>query len=103
MPLDGARRAVAIATVLAAMTMAVLDAGMANVALPSLTREFGVSPAQSVLVVTAYQAGLVMALLPLGALGERFGHARVFALSVATFASASLVAALAPAFEWLTA
>lgn len=97
----GPRRGVAIATVLSAMTLAVLDAGMSNVALPSFAQAFGVPPATAVLVVTAYQVGLIMALLPLGALGERHGHRRVFVLSVALFAAASTAAAFAPDFAWL--
>lgn len=100
-PLVGPRRAVAIATVLGAMTLAVLDAGMTNLALPRLAEAFGLAPAHAILVVTAYQAGLLMALLPLGALGERYGHRRIFRLSVAAFGAASAAAALAPDFLWL--
>ena len=65
--LVGVRRTLAIASVLAAMTLAVLDAGMVNVALPHLARAFDITPADAILVITAYQAGLAMALLPLGA------------------------------------
>ncbi|WP_293677853.1 MFS transporter [uncultured Phenylobacterium sp.] len=99
----GPRRAVAITTVLGAMALAVVDAGMVNVALPGLAQAFGVSPARAILVVTAYQAGMVMALLPLGALGERYGHRRVFAFSVTVFATASTAAAFAPGLPWLIA
>lgn len=99
--LSGARRTVAIAAVLSAMALAVLDTGMANVALPSLALAFAVTPAQAILVLTAYQAGLIMALLPLGAMGERHGHARIFSLSVAVFAAASLAAACAPGLGWV--
>ena len=88
-------------TVLSAMTLAVLDAGMANVALPTIGRELNIAPANSILIVTTYQAGLLMALLPLGAAGERFGHRRVFTASVALFALASGLAALAPSLSWL--
>lgn len=102
-PLAGARRTLAIATILAAMTLAVLDAGMSNVALPSLARAFDVAPAKAILVMTAYQAGLVMALLPAGALGERHGHPLVFRLSVTVFATAAALAALSPGLPWLIA
>ena len=102
-PLNGPRRAMAIATVLAAMMLAVLDAGMATLALPSLAQAFDVPPERAIMMVVAYQAGLVMALLPSGAMGERYGHRRVFALSVAVFATASAAAALAPDLPWLIA
>lgn len=89
LPLEGRRRAVAIFAVLSAMTLAVLDAGMANVALPTIGRALDIAPANSILIVTAYQAGLIMALLPLGAIGEHLGHRRVFTGSVVLFALAS--------------
>lgn len=101
--LSSLRSGVTIAGVLSAMALVVLDAGIANVALPSLGRALNVTPAKSVLIITAYQAGLVMALLPCGALGERFGFRRVFTLGVATFAAASVLCAKAPSLEWLVA
>ena len=64
----GLRRAAAIASVLAAMMLVVLDAAIANVALPTIARSLRVAPAQSVWIITAYQAALVMALLPCAAL-----------------------------------
>ncbi|MBX3482837.1 MFS transporter [Phenylobacterium sp.] len=97
------QRAVAIFAVLSAMTLVVLDAGVANVALPALGDALGAAPDRAMLVVTAYQAGLVMALLPAGALGERFGRRRVFALGVGVFAGASALCALAPSLPWLVA
>jgi len=51
--LAGRRRAVAIFTVLSAMTLAVLDAGMANVALPSIGLAFDIAPAHAIAVITA--------------------------------------------------
>ena len=99
--LTGHRQAVAVFAVLSAMALVVLDAGIANLALPVLGEAFGVAPAQAILVVTAYQAGLVMALLPAGALGERYGYRRVFAIGVGVFATASALCALAPSLPWL--
>lgn len=99
--LGGPRRAVAIFTVLSAMTLAVLDAGMANIALPSIGRALDIAPANAILVITAYQAGLIMALLPLGAVGERLGHRQVFTASVALFAIASAFSAISPSLPWL--
>lgn len=100
---SGAHRSAAIFAVLSAMSLVVLDAGVANIALPSLSRSLDVAPSAAILVVTAYQAGLVMALLPAGALGERFGHARIFAIGVMVFAAASLLCATAPSLPWLIA
>ena len=98
-----ARRAMAIAAVLLAMALVVLDAGVANVALPTLARTLRAAPARTILVITAYQTALIMALLPCGALGERFGYRRVFVGGVALFTAASALCAAAPDLAWLVA
>lgn len=95
------RSAGAVAAVLAAMAMVVLDAGIANVALPGIARSLQVAPNLSIWIVTAYQAALVMALLPCAALGESIGQRRVFAGGVALFAGASVLCALSPSLPWL--
>ncbi len=100
---SGLRRAIAVASVLAAMVLVVLDAAIANVALPTIARSLEVSPAKSVWVITAHQTALVMALLPCAALGESFGHRRIFGLGVALFVGASLLCALSPSLPWLVA
>lgn len=97
------KRALAIAAVLGAMSLVVLDAGMANVALPTMARALGASPAQVVQVITAYQTALVMALLPCAAVGERFGNRLVFQAGVALFVVSSLLCAVSPTLPWLVA
>lgn len=96
-------RAEAIACVLAAMVLVVLSAGIANVALPALAQAFQVTPAVSVRVVSAYQLGLVVALLPCAALGERLGYRAVFTAGVGLFTGASALCALSPSLHWLVA
>ena len=56
-----------------AVTMAVLDSAVANIALPAIARQLGVAPAESVWVINAYQLAIVVLLLPVAALGERIG------------------------------
>lgn len=92
-----------VAAVLTAMALVVLDAGVVNVALPAIGQALNASPASAVLVVTAYQTGLVVALLPCGALGERLGCRRVFSWGVALFMAASALCALSPSLPWLVA
>ncbi len=101
--LPGPRRGVAIAAVLAAMVLAVLDAAIANVALPSMARSLQVTPGMSVWIITAYQAGLVIGLLPCAALGESLGLRRVFTGGVALFTATSALCALSPSLPWLVA
>lgn len=97
------QRAIAIAAVLGAMAMVVLDAGLSNVALPTIGSALKVAPSQAILVVAAYQAALVMTLLQSAAAGARFGSRNIFALGVALFIAASAMSAFAPAFTWLIA
>lgn len=96
-------RTVAVACVLAAMVLVVLDAAIANIALPTIARSLHVTPAMSVWVITAYQTGLLMFLLPSGALGEKLGYRRVFAVGVVLFSGASVLCALSPSLPWLVA
>lgn len=96
-------RGLAVTAVLIAMTLVVLDAGMTNLALPTIASALGVSPGAAVLVVTAYQTALLVALLPAAALGERLGYRRVFASGVWLFIGASVLSACAPSLPWLVA
>ncbi len=95
------QRPLAVAGVLTAMALVVLDAAIVNVALPTLAQSLAVTPAQAVLTVTAYQTALVMALLPAAALGESLGMRRIFTLGILLFAAASLLCAAAPSLSWL--
>ena len=99
----GARRIGAIACVLGALVLVVLDSAIANVALPAIARSLRTTPAEAVHVVTAYQMALVMTLLPCAALGESRGHRRVYTAGVALFVSASVLCALAPSLSFLVA
>lgn len=96
-------RSVAIVAVLAAMALVVLDGAIANVALPSIARSLHLVPAVAVGVVTAYQAALLVGLLPCAALGESIGYRRVFTAGVAVFTVASAGCMLAPSLSWLLA
>jgi DHA2 family multidrug resistance protein-like MFS transporter len=101
--LEGPRRTAAIACVLAAIVLVVLDAAIANVALPAIAQALHVTPAVSVRVITVYQMALVMVLLPCAALGEGLGYRRVYTVGVALFTAASALCAFAPSLPWLVA
>ena len=60
----------AMLTVTLAVTMAVLDGAIANVALPTIAVDVRATPADSVWVVNAYQLAVTISLLPLASLGE---------------------------------
>ncbi|HKW82222.1 MAG TPA: MFS transporter, partial [Burkholderiaceae bacterium] len=81
----------AVAAILGAIVLVVLDGAIANVALPSIARQLQVAPADAVWVVTAYQLAIVMFLLPASAVGEKWGYRRVFTAGIALFTAASLL------------
>jgi MFS transporter, DHA2 family, multidrug resistance protein len=79
-----------------AIAMSVLDSTIANVALPTIGRDLGASPAASIWVINAYQLTIVVLLLPLAALGEIAGYRRVSLTGLALFTLGSLACAFAP-------
>ena len=89
------RRRWAIAAIFTALAMASLDTAIANIALPAISIDLHVTPAEAVWVVNVYQIALVATLLPLGALGEIVGHERIYLGGLLLFTLASLGCALA--------
>src|SRR6266566_7554242 len=84
------RRRWAVAAIFTALTMASLDTAIANIALPAISSDLHVSPAEAIWVVNVYQIALVATLLPLGALGEIVGHERIYLGGLLLFTVASL-------------
>ena len=99
--LPAPQRYFALAAVLAAMVLVVLDSAIANVALPTIAGALQVSPGTSVWVVIGYQLALVIAILPCAALGESLGYRRVFVGGVVLFTAAATLCALSPSLPWL--
>jgi DHA2 family multidrug resistance protein-like MFS transporter len=97
------RRYFAIAALLSAIVLVVIDGAIANIALPSIVLDLHVTPAASVWVVSGYQLALVISILPFAALGEIKGFRLVFTGGVAVFTVASALCALAPSLEVLVA
>lgn len=85
-----------VLAILSAMALVVLDAGIVNVALPTIARSLDVTPGRAILVVSAYQTALLIGLLPSAHLAERVGYRRLFVAGLALFAGASILCAFAP-------
>jgi DHA2 family multidrug resistance protein-like MFS transporter len=96
------RRYWAIAAIVLAIAMSVLDSTIVNVALPSIARDFGATPAASIWVINAYQIAILVALLPLASLGEIVGYRRISQSGLAVFTLASLACAFAPSLLTLS-
>jgi EmrB/QacA subfamily drug resistance transporter len=83
--------------------MAMLDATVVNIALPSIGREFNADFRTLQWIVNSYTLTLAALILLAGALGDHFGRRRVFIAGVVWFALASLLCGLAPTAEVLVA
>jgi DHA2 family multidrug resistance protein-like MFS transporter len=88
------RRYWSMASIWLALTMAVLDGAIANVALPTIAHELGASPASSVWIINAYQLTITIRLLPLAALGDRIGYKCIYIPGLALFTVGSVGCAL---------
>lgn len=97
------RERVGLAAVLSAMALVVLDAGLLNIALPTIATSLGETPARTILAVSAYQTALVIGLLPCAQLAERIGWRRLFMGGLALFVGASILSALAASLPLLVA
>ncbi|MBQ0740618.1 MFS transporter, partial [Aquimarina celericrescens] len=85
-----------------ALTMAVLDSSIANVALPTISKELNIRPADSIWIVNAYQLAVTVSLFPLASLGDIFGYRRVYLSGLAVFTVASLACAMSDSLLTLT-
>lgn len=89
------RAAVALALMLCAQFMVMLDASIVTVAIPDIQRELGFSQAGVQSVITAYNVAFGGALILCGRIGDLFGRRRVFVIGMVGFASTSLMCGLA--------
>src|SRR4051812_39475473 len=95
------RRYWSAAAIWLALAMAVLDGAIANVALPTIAKDLGASAATSVWIVNAYQLTITILLLPLAALGDKFGYRRIYIPGLALFTLGSLGCAVAGSLSGL--
>jgi len=101
--LDEARgRWVLLAAVLGS-GMALLDATVVNIALPTLGKDLGSGFAGLQWTVNGYTLSLAALILLGGSLGDRYGRRRVFVVGTVWFAAASVLCAAAPNVALLVA
>jgi EmrB/QacA subfamily drug resistance transporter len=91
-----------IAATILGSSMAFVDGTVVNTALSALQRDLGASMGDLQWVVESYAVILAAGVLVGGALGDRFGRRRVFALGVGLFGLASAACGLAPDVVTLT-
>jgi DHA2 family multidrug resistance protein len=102
-PLQGGQRLLGTLALALATFMNVLDTSIANVSLPAIAGDMGVSPNQGTWVITSFAVANAIAVPLTGWLSQRFGQVRLFVTSVLLFVLASWLCGLAPSLELLIA
>ena len=97
------RRYWSVVSIWLALTMAVLDGAIANVALPVIAGQLGASPSASVWVINGYQLTITVLLLPLAALGDRIGYKCIYIPGLALFTLGSVACAVSGSLPMLIA
>src|SRR5260370_35945593 len=91
-----------LAATIRGSSMAFIDGTVVNIALPALQSRMNATILDVQWVVEAYSLFLSALMLTGGALGDRFGRKRVYAVGIALFALASIGGGLAPGVRELT-
>ena len=102
-PLEGRERTLGTIALSLATFMNVLDSSIANVSIPAISGNLGVSPAQGTWVITSFAVANAISLPLTGWLTQRLGQVRLFTASVLLFVIASWLCGLAPNIESLIA
>ena len=95
-PLEGSARLWGTIALSAATFMNVLDSSIANVSLPAIAGDLGVSPNQGTWVITSFGVANAISLPLTGWLSQRFGQVRLFVASILLFVLTSWLCGLAP-------
>ena len=103
-PTDGLpmpRRVWAILAVAFGVSLSVIDGTIANVALPTIGQELGISSADSIWIVNAYQLAIMVSLLSFSALGDVVGYRKIYIGGLMLFTVASVACALSGSLQTL--
>ncbi|HEY9102512.1 MFS transporter, partial [Chitinimonas sp.] len=102
-PLTGSQLLLGTVALSLATFMNVLDSSIANVSIPAISGDMGVSPNQGTWVITSFGVANAISVPLTGWLTQRFGQVRLFVASILLFVIASWLCGLAPNIESLIA
>ena len=100
-PLHGSALLLGTLSLSLATFMNVLDSSIANVSIPAISGDLGVSPGQGTWVITSFGVANAISVPLTGWLTQRFGAVRLFVMSVLLFVLASWLCGFAPSLEML--
>lgn len=81
----------AIFALLLGVAIVTLEVSLTSTALPTISLALGVSSGTTIWIVSIYYLAISAVLLPLAALGEIYGHRRIFMTGLVVFATGSLI------------
>jgi DHA2 family multidrug resistance protein len=102
-PLQGGQLVLGTIAVSLAVFMNVLDTSIANVAIPTISGDLGVSSDQGTWVITSFAVANAISVPLTGWLTDRFGQVRLFVASIMLFVISSWMCGLAPTLPFLLA
>jgi DHA2 family multidrug resistance protein len=102
-PLEGMTRVWGTIALSTATFMNVLDTSIANVSLPAIAGDLGVSPNQGTWVITSFAVANAISVPLTGWLSQRIGQVKMFVASVIMFVIASFLCGMAPNMTTLIA
>ena len=100
-PLQGMALVLGTLSLSLATFMNVLDSSIANVSIPAIAGDLGVSPGQGTWVITSFGVANAISVPLTGWLTQRFGAVRLFTASVLLFVLTSWLCGFAPSLELL--
>jgi EmrB/QacA subfamily drug resistance transporter len=80
-----------------------MDTTLVNVAIPSIRKDLGATPAQLQWAIDLYTLVVASLFILAGVAGDRFGRRRIFQIGLTIFAVGSLLCSLAPGIQTLLA
>ncbi|MBK4733128.1 DHA2 family efflux MFS transporter permease subunit [Noviherbaspirillum pedocola] len=102
-PLSGTPQVLGTIALSLAVFMNVLDSSIANVSIPAISGDMGVSPQQGTWVITSFAVSNAISVPLTGWLTMRFGQVRLFIASILLFVISSFLCGIAPSIEVLIA
>ncbi|PRG71390.1 DHA2 family efflux MFS transporter permease subunit, partial [Burkholderia cenocepacia] len=100
-PLQGGQLVLGTIAVSLAVFMNVLDTSIANVAIPTISGDLGVSSDQGTWVITSFAVANAISVPLTGWLTDRFGQVRLFLASIILFVISSWMCGLSPNLPFL--